>query len=353
MVCHSYPLPPFCTIAMQTTSFWDAKYPNTLSSKRRARQLGLKTLLPFVSIYTPPARSMMIALNAKNKLKIVTGEYNEPEANSRNRALWERTNDMIISWILNTIAEKISNSLNSLNTASGLWNELQEHYLQLDGHRIYQITNDLGQWRKRSKKETNSILDEVICKCQGSGYIDATHAYTCKGLQHDQTGGEAKRSKEGHSSEECYKIVGYPIGHPLHGKYKPNAQRNNMPRTVDMTQTTVNTRITQEGNSGSNGHDMAVSARMDQLHNKLNQMMQHNSKEQTGVGSFNSATDTQSMSLYQMDKQHKTITRGLLMAPFVMVYTSSKQEKPTPQSLALSINNHNHHLWHARLGHRA
>ncbi|GJV31928.1 retrovirus-related pol polyprotein from transposon TNT 1-94 [Tanacetum coccineum] len=43
-------------------------------------------------------------------------------------------------------------------------------------------------------------------------------------------------SKEGHYSEECYKIVGYPVGHPLHGKFKPNAQKNNTPRTVNMTQ---------------------------------------------------------------------------------------------------------------------
>ncbi|GJZ64222.1 cysteine-rich receptor-like protein kinase 8 [Tanacetum coccineum] len=107
-------------------------------------------------------RSMMIALNAKNKLKIVTGEYNEPEANSRNRALWERTNDMIISWILNTIAEQISNSLNFLNTASGLWNELQEHYSQLDGHRIYQITNDLVQL-----KQNNSAIEIYYHKLKG------------------------------------------------------------------------------------------------------------------------------------------------------------------------------------------
>nr|GEU60519.1 UBN2_3 domain-containing protein [Tanacetum cinerariifolium] len=75
---------------------------------------------------------MMIALNAKNKLKIVTDEYIEPEVGSRLRALWERTNDMIISWILNTFAEQISNSLNFFNTAAGLWNESQEHYSQLD-----------------------------------------------------------------------------------------------------------------------------------------------------------------------------------------------------------------------------
>ena len=26
-------------------------------------------------------------------------------------------------------------------------------------------------------------------------------------------------SKEGHTKAECYKLVGYPIGHPLHGKF--------------------------------------------------------------------------------------------------------------------------------------
>ncbi|XP_071726897.1 uncharacterized protein [Rutidosis leptorrhynchoides] len=79
-------------------------------------------------------RSMMIALNAKNKLQIVTGQFAEPEITSRTRVLWERTNDMIISWILNTICDEISNSLSFVNTVKDLWKELQDHYCQLDGH---------------------------------------------------------------------------------------------------------------------------------------------------------------------------------------------------------------------------
>ncbi|GKE61051.1 cysteine-rich receptor-like protein kinase 8, partial [Tanacetum coccineum] len=73
-------------------------------------------------------RLMMIALNAKNKLELVIGEYKELVVNSIYRALWERTNDMIISWILNTIDEQISNSLNFVNSACDLCNELQERY---------------------------------------------------------------------------------------------------------------------------------------------------------------------------------------------------------------------------------
>nr|GEW04845.1 uncharacterized mitochondrial protein AtMg00810-like [Tanacetum cinerariifolium] len=33
-------------------------------------------------------------------------------------------------------------------------------------------------------------------------------------------------SKEGHNNDECYKLKGYQIGHPLHGKYKPPVARS-------------------------------------------------------------------------------------------------------------------------------
>ncbi|XP_071739759.1 uncharacterized protein [Rutidosis leptorrhynchoides] len=98
--------------------------------------------------YASWKRSMIIALNVKNKLKIVTNEYTEPAANSTLRPLWERTNNMIISWISNTVTDEISNSLNFINTVSDLWKELQEHYSQIDGHRIYQLANDISQLKK-------------------------------------------------------------------------------------------------------------------------------------------------------------------------------------------------------------
>ncbi|GJU30623.1 cysteine-rich receptor-like protein kinase 8 [Tanacetum coccineum] len=107
-------------------------------------------------------RSIMIALNAKNKLKLVTSEFEEPTVNSIHRALWERTNDMIISWILNTIDEQISNSLNFVNSACDLWKELHEHYSQLDGHRVYQLTNHLVQL-----KQNNLAIEIYYHKLKG------------------------------------------------------------------------------------------------------------------------------------------------------------------------------------------
>ena len=93
--------------------------------------------------YSTWKRSMMIALNARNKMKLINGEFEEPAVNSEIRSLWERSNDMVISWILNTVSEQIDNNLSFVNTAQALWSELNEHYSQLDGHRIYQVSNDL------------------------------------------------------------------------------------------------------------------------------------------------------------------------------------------------------------------
>ena len=55
---------------------------------------------------------------------------------------------MVISWILNTISEQIGNYLSYVNFAFALWNNLQEHYSQLDGHIIYQISNDIGNLKQ-------------------------------------------------------------------------------------------------------------------------------------------------------------------------------------------------------------
>ena len=50
-------------------------------------------------------RSMMIALSTRNKLKLVNGKFEELKISSPKRAYWKRENDMIISWVLNTVSD--------------------------------------------------------------------------------------------------------------------------------------------------------------------------------------------------------------------------------------------------------
>ncbi|GJZ63297.1 cysteine-rich receptor-like protein kinase 8 [Tanacetum coccineum] len=273
--------------------------------------------------YSTWKRSMMIALNARNKLKLINREFEEPVTTSPLRSLWERANDMVISWILNTVSEQIGNNLSFVNSATALWSELNEHYSQLDGHRIYQVSNDIanmkqgnttielyyhklkGLWdeldaleapyacvcpcdctngRKNSERDQRKRLiqfliglDESYTNVRGQilliqplplvskAYsvlrqeemqrdipkptltipttLNTTSNYrplnTNRNTQSTKSNPVVRRSsfrkgiyctnckKEGHYREECYKIVGYPPGHPLHKKYVPPPQRNN------------------------------------------------------------------------------------------------------------------------------
>lgn len=40
-------------------------------------------------------------------------------------AQWDKVNDMVISWILNTISDEISNGMDFVNTAHEVWAELE------------------------------------------------------------------------------------------------------------------------------------------------------------------------------------------------------------------------------------
>ncbi|XP_076882896.1 uncharacterized protein LOC143531495 [Bidens hawaiensis] len=93
--------------------------------------------------FAPWKRSMTIALSAKNKLSFVNGQSVRPGVESVNFDLWQRCNDMVLSWILNTLSREISESVLYTNTASQLWKELDDHYGQANGAKLYQLHKSL------------------------------------------------------------------------------------------------------------------------------------------------------------------------------------------------------------------
>nr|GEV85281.1 cysteine-rich RLK (receptor-like protein kinase) 8 [Tanacetum cinerariifolium] len=189
--------------------------------------------------YNSWKRSMMIALNAKNMLKIVT--------------------------------DQISNNLNFVNSASELWAKLYEHYAQLDGYKMYQLVNDIvdlkqqncnievyyhklkGLWDEHDALES-PYLCHCVCNCE-NGKNNVAKAYNRIRQEEKQREGILPKplgstslsaqtyrnknrprntnsaypnrpqtgrrgtfrprvyctnySKEGHNSDECYKLKGF------------------------------------------------------------------------------------------------------------------------------------------------
>lgn len=98
--------------------------------------------------FAPWKRSLKIALFANNKFSIVDGTYKVPIENSALYNQCMRVNDMIISWIMNTVSNEISDSMKFIDDAAFVWNELTERFCSVDGHKIYELQKECVVWGK-------------------------------------------------------------------------------------------------------------------------------------------------------------------------------------------------------------
>ncbi|XP_075101566.1 uncharacterized protein LOC142177017 [Nicotiana tabacum] len=73
-------------------------------------------------------RSILIALSAKNKLGFINGVCDGPTLGSKDHAQWSRCNDMVTSWLLNSLTKEIGDNVIYSKSAKELWNSL-EHML--------------------------------------------------------------------------------------------------------------------------------------------------------------------------------------------------------------------------------
>ncbi|KAK9675775.1 hypothetical protein RND81_11G030400 [Saponaria officinalis] len=88
-------------------------------------------------------RGMLIGLSAKNKLGFIDGSIPKPAASSSTSKAWQRCNDLVFSWILNSLKEEIANSILYCETAKIAWDELEERFGQSNGAQLYGIHKKL------------------------------------------------------------------------------------------------------------------------------------------------------------------------------------------------------------------
>jgi hypothetical protein len=90
-------------------------------------------------------RAMRISLSAKNKTGFITGKIEEPdeESDPDEHALWQRCNDMVLSWILNSLEPDLADSVLSCNTPRAIWEDLRERFSLGKAPHIFQIQRDI------------------------------------------------------------------------------------------------------------------------------------------------------------------------------------------------------------------
>jgi hypothetical protein len=67
------------------------------------------------------SRSMIMALTAKNKLKFIDGSLKKPSTELEDEFhAWNRSNNMVLSWILNSVSKGITTSVIYINLAEDM-----------------------------------------------------------------------------------------------------------------------------------------------------------------------------------------------------------------------------------------
>lgn len=69
---------------------------------------------------------MTIMLSSKNKLVLIDGTIEKPNAKKTiELALWQRCNDMVLTWIVSVLASNITSSVVYLRIAANVWEDFK------------------------------------------------------------------------------------------------------------------------------------------------------------------------------------------------------------------------------------
>ncbi|XP_073223523.1 uncharacterized protein [Cicer arietinum] len=86
---------------------------------------------------------MKRALSSKNKTQFINGSLPQPASTHPDFELWDRANNMVISWITRTLSSHISQSTICIDTAYDLWCDLRERFTKGNHFRISDLLRDL------------------------------------------------------------------------------------------------------------------------------------------------------------------------------------------------------------------
>ncbi|KAF5480603.1 hypothetical protein F2P56_001339 [Juglans regia] len=95
--------------------------------------------------YVSWSRAISRALHAKNKLGFINGNLPKPtDVADPLLEAWERCNDLVVSWLQNSVRASVKSSLALVDDSRILWLELQDRFTQQNGPRIFQLKRDLA-----------------------------------------------------------------------------------------------------------------------------------------------------------------------------------------------------------------
>nr|KYP56665.1 hypothetical protein KK1_002909 [Cajanus cajan] len=96
--------------------------------------------------YSTWRRAITISLNAKSKFGFVDGTLKAPSAETKpeDYATWKKCNDMVFSWIFNSLTPNIADNIIFYDTAHEVWEDLQNFFFKNNAPRIFQLEKEIA-----------------------------------------------------------------------------------------------------------------------------------------------------------------------------------------------------------------
>ncbi|CAA7061253.1 unnamed protein product [Microthlaspi erraticum] len=117
-------------------------------------------------------RSVRMALNVRNKLGFIDGTISRPPPTDRNYGAWSRCNDIVATWLMNSVSKKIGQSLLLISTAEGIWNNLLSRFKQDDVPRVYDIEQKLSKLEQGSMDVSAYYTELIILWEEHKNYVE-------------------------------------------------------------------------------------------------------------------------------------------------------------------------------------
>lgn len=107
-----------------------------------------------------------MALRAKNKLGFVDGSLISPKK-KEHIPKWQHCNDLVASWILNSVSIEIRLSILYVETAAQIWSDLKDRFSQSNAPKIYQLKQSISALKQEDMfvslyfTQLKSLQDEL------------------------------------------------------------------------------------------------------------------------------------------------------------------------------------------------
>lgn len=87
-------------------------------------------------------------LGGKNKFQFVDGTIVPPKPDDLSFQAWERCNNLINSWIMNSVSDSIGQSIVYIDTVSDVWRELKERFSKVDRVRVCKLKTEIINFKQ-------------------------------------------------------------------------------------------------------------------------------------------------------------------------------------------------------------